>query len=57
MTETFQKRSKLIDFGNHKAAKHDAVSVDALIVYDMRFHLKSEPIVPSIKFCFPDLFS
>ena len=44
MTKTFQKRSRLIDFDNHKAAGHAAVSVDALIVYDMHFHLKSEHI-------------
>ena len=42
MTKTFQKKSKLIDLADHKAAKHAAVSVDILIVYDMHFHLKSE---------------
>ena len=42
MTKTFQKRSKLVDIDNHKAAGHTAVSVYALIVHAMDFHLKSE---------------
>ena len=42
MAKIFQKKSKLIDFDNHKAAKHAAISVDALIVYDMDLHFKSE---------------
>lgn len=42
MAKTFQKKSKLIDLGNHKAAKNATASVDMLIVYDMDFCLKSE---------------